>query len=280
MDMNTTTIKKIKKVFTYLLLIVIAIITLGPFLWLVGTSLKSASESVYSYPPKFIPEKATLENYLKAMESFPFFKYLLNSTIISTITVLSNIIISSLAGFALARMDFKGKNTIFILILSTMIVPFQMLMIPLYELCIKLGVENSYIGLAIPHLVTAFGIFLMRQSFLKVPKELDESAFMEGASTFTVWRKILLPVVKPSIVTLAIFSFVASWGDFLWPLIIVNNENLYTLPLGVNKLNGVFVADMKVISSGAILSIIPMLIIFLSLQKHFISGATEGALKG
>ncbi len=272
--------KIISKVLLYLLLIIIATITLGPFLWLLGTSLKSASESVYGYPPKFIPEKITFINYAKAMEAFPFFKYLFNSVFVSVITVTSNIIISSLAGFALSRIDFKGKNIIFIMILSTMIVPFQMLMIPLYELCILLGIENSYLGLAVPHLVTAFGIFIMRQAFLKVPKELDESAFIDGASTFTLWLKILLPVVKPSIVTLAIFSFVSSWGDFLWPLIIVNKENYFTLPLGVNKLNGIFVADMKIISSGAILSIIPMLIVFLSLQKYFISGATEGSLKG
>ncbi len=272
--------KLISKILLYILLIFIAIITVGPFLWLLGTSLKSASESVYGYPPKLIPEKITFSNYTKAMEGFPFFKYLLNSIFVSLITVISNVIISSLAGFALARIDFKGKNIIFILILSTMIVPFQMLMIPLYELCILLGIENSYIGLAVPHLVTAFGIFIMRQGFLKIPKELDESAFIDGASAFTVWRKILLPVVKPSIVTLAIFSFVSSWGDFLWPLIIVNNEKYFTLPLGVNKLNGIFVADMKIISSGAILSVIPMLIVFLSLQKYFISGATEGSLKG
>lgn len=270
----------LNKGLAYLLMILVACITLGPFLWLVGTSLKSGPEMVYGYPPQILPQNPTFQNYIEVTQAFPFGRYLMNSVIVSVIIVVANMIFSSLAAYPLARMDFKGKNIIFILILSTMIVPFQLLMIPLYELCINLNIQNSYIGLVIPHVVTAFGIFLMRQAFLQIPKELDESAYMDGATTLQIWWHILLPLVRPSLVTVTIFSFVGAWGDFLWPLIIVNNDSLYTLPLGVNKLNGIFVSDMKIISAGAVLSIIPMVIVFISLQKHFISGATSGAVKG
>lgn len=278
--MNKNSKEILNKILAYALFIFVACITLGPFLWLVGTSLKSSGEMVYGYPPTIIPANPTLDNYTSAMEAFPFTKYLVNSIVVSVIIVMSNLILSSLAAYPLARMDFKGKNIIFILVLSTMIIPFQLLMIPLYELCINIRIQNTIIGLVIPHVVTAFGVFLMRQAFLQIPKELDESAYIDGATSFQIWFHILLPLVKPYLVTLAIFSFVTAWGDFLWPLIIVNNESLYTLPLGVNKLNGIFVSDMRVISAGAVLSIIPMIIVFISLQKYFVSGATTGAVKG
>ncbi|QUI22961.1 carbohydrate ABC transporter permease [Vallitalea pronyensis] len=279
--MKTKQFKKVlNMVLAYGLLILIACMTLGPFLWLVGTSLKSSGEAVYGYPPMMIPDQPTLHNYVRAMDAFPFVRYLMNSVIVSLIIVVCNLVFASLAAYPLSRFNFKGKHVVFILILSTMIVPFQLLMIPLYELCFKMNLQNSYIGLVIPHAITAFSIFLMRQAFIQIPKELDESAYMDGASTFQILVHILLPLVRPSLVTLTIFNFVAAWGDFLWPLIIVNDQNLYTLPLGVNKLNGIFVSDMRVISAGAILSILPMIVVFITLQKHFVKGATAGAIKG
>ncbi len=269
-----------KKMFMYILLIIIGCVTIGPFLWLLGTSLKSTSDPIYGGLWEIFPSHPTLGNYLKMSTLFPFWNFLRNSVIVSVLAVSINIIVSSLAAYALARIPTRGSHLVFIMILSTLIIPFQLLLGPLYELCVNLGLKNTLLVLVVPHGVTGFGVFLLRQAFVSVPKELDESAFMDGASHIKVWFHILLPVIKPSLVTLAIFSFVGVWGDFLWPLMIVDNENLFTLPLGLNKLNGIFVSDMRVISAGAVMSVIPIIALFVMLQKYFIRGAVEGSVKG
>ncbi|GEN29946.1 putative chitobiose transport system permease protein [Cerasibacillus quisquiliarum] len=270
----------IKKILLYLLLIAITLFMIGPFLWLLSTALKSASENIFQYPPKLLPEEPTFSNFGKVMDVFPFWRYLLNSTIVSGLTVILNVLFCSLAAYPLARMNFKGKNTVFILILSTMMIPFQLLMIPVYILSLNLGLQNTYLGMVLPHVTTAFGVFLMRQAFMTVPYELDESARMDGANSFQIWWKVLMPLVKPSLVTLTIFTFVSAWGDFLWPLIIVNDQNMFTLPLGLNMLSGTFTSDWRLIAAGAIISMIPVIVIFLLLQRFFIGGAMKGAIKG
>lgn len=269
-----------KKILLYLLLIAITLFMIGPFLWLLSTALKSASENIFQYPPKLLPEEPTFSNFGKVMDVFPFWRYLLNSTIVSGLTVILNVLFCSLAAYPLARMNFKGKNTVFILILSTMMIPFQLLMIPVYILSLNLGLQNTYLGMVLPHVTTAFGVFLMRQAFMTVPNELDESARMDGANSFQIWWKVLMPLVKPSLVTLTIFTFVSAWGDFLWPLIIVNDQNMFTLPLGLNMLSGTFTSDWRLIAAGAIISMIPVIVIFLLLQRFFIGGAMKGAIKG
>jgi putative chitobiose transport system permease protein len=266
--------------FRYVLLLLVTLLAVGPFLWLVSTSLKSGHENIFSYPPKFIPENITLENYITVMETFPFWTYLWNSIVVAVLTVVLNIIFCSLAAYPLARMQFRGKNIVFILIISTMMIPFQLLMIPIYLMALKLGLQNTYAGLVLPHATTAFGIFLMRQAFLTIPYELDESARMDGANAFQIWWRILMPLVKPSIVTLAIFTFVMAWGDFLWPLIILNDQDMYTLPLGVNSLAGNFSSNWRLIAAGAVISVLPIIIFFALMQRHFIEGAMKGAVKG
>jgi putative chitobiose transport system permease protein len=274
----------IKKVvatgFRYVLLLLVTLLAVGPFLWLVSTSLKSGHENIFSYPPKFIPESITFENYVTVMETFPFWTYLWNSIVVAVLTVVLNIIFCSLAAYPLARMQFRGKNIVFILIISTMMIPFQLLMIPIYLMALNLGLQNTYAGLVLPHATTAFGIFLMRQAFLTIPYELDESARMDGANAFQIWWRILMPLVKPSIVTLAIFTFVMAWGDFLWPLIILNDQDMYTLPLGVNSLAGNFSSNWRLIAAGAVISVLPIIIFFAFMQRHFIEGAMKGAVKG
>ncbi|MCR8850487.1 carbohydrate ABC transporter permease [Rossellomorea sp. SC111] len=274
-------VKKMGKVvLQYATLLFVTLIMVGPFLWLLATSLKSGSENIFSYPPQFIPEKITFGNYVEVMDFFPFWRYLFNSVVVSVVTVLLNIVFCSLAAYPLARMNFRGKNIVFVLILSTMMVPFQLLMIPIYLLALDLGLQNTYAGLILPHATTAFGIFLMRQAFLTIPYELDESARMDGANAFQIWWRVLMPLVKPSLVTLAIFTFMMAWGDFLWPLIILNDTSMYTLPLGVNTLAGSFSANWRYIAAGSIISILPIIIIFFILQRHFIAGAMKGAVKG
>ncbi|UJL45396.1 carbohydrate ABC transporter permease [Virgibacillus sp. NKC19-16] len=269
-----------KKILLYTLLILVTLFMLGPFIWLFSTALKSGGENIFQYPPQIIPEQVTFTNFVKVMDTFPFWTYLLNSTIVTVLTVIFNVLFCSLAAYPLARMKFKGRNIIFILILSTMMIPFQLLMIPIYLLSLNLGLGNTYAGMILPHITTAFGVFLMRQAFTVVPKELDESARIDGANSFQIWFRILMPLVKPSMVTLAIFTFITAWGDFLWPLIIVSDQDMYTLPLGLNMLSSTFTSDWRLIAAGAIISMTPVIIFFLFLQRYFIAGVMKGAVKG
>jgi len=272
--------KVLNKSTVYFFLIFFSVIFIGPFLWLFSTSIKSPSENIFSYPPKLIPEHINLNNFVDVWNAVPLGNYFVNSIIIAIISVILNLVFSSLAAYPLARLDFKAKNFIFYLILSTMMIPFQVIMIPVFIICMKLNITNSYIGVILPTCVSAFGIFLMRQAFLEIPKELEESALIDGCSILDIWWRIMLPLVKPALATLAIFSFVGSWSDFLWPLIILKDPLKYTLPVGIAYLAGTFSANWRLIAAGSLISIIPIVIIFLFLQKFFIGGITEGAVKG
>lgn len=257
-----------------------AFVTIGPFLWLLSTALKSARDNIFSYPPSFIPQHPTLENFFRIFDSQPFFQYLGNSVLVAVLAVTLNLTFASLAAYPLARIPFKGRALIFALLLASMMIPFQLLMIPVYELAISLGLQNTYVGLVLPHACTAFGVFFMRQAFLGVPRAIEEAAIMDGVSRFRIWWHIMLPLVKPSLATLAIFTFIAVWGDFLWPLIIVDQPALFTLPLGVNRLASAFSLDWRLVAAGAIFSILPILIFFTFTQRYFIEGAMKGAVKG
>lgn len=262
------------------MLVFFAIVFSGPFLWLLSTALKSSDENIFSYPPKLIPEHITFSNFTEVWNAIPMGTYFLNSTIVAIVSIILNLVFSSLAAYPLARMDFKGKNVFFYLILSTMMIPFQVIMIPIFIICMKLNLTNTYLGLILPTSVSAFGIFLMKQAYAEVPKELEETALIDGCNPFQIWWKIIIPLTKPAMATLAIFSFVASWSDFLWPLIILKDTSKYTLPVGISYLAGAFSANWRLISAGSVISILPILIIFLFLQRFFIDGSTEGAVKG
>ena len=213
-------------------------------------------------------------------------RYFINSMIVAGGTVLLNLILSSLAAYPLARMEFKGKKITFFAILATIMVPFQAIMLPVYLITLKLHLVDSvsdtmgYIGLIMPFAVSAFGIFLMRQAFLGIPREMEEAAIVDGCNVFQVFWKVLLPMVKPSLAVLAIFTFIGSWGEFLWPSIVLTKEAMYTLPVGVNNLQGMFSSNWRYIAAGSIISTIPIIIFFLAMQKYFISGENEGAVKG
>ncbi|MBC6402155.1 MAG: carbohydrate ABC transporter permease [Hyphomonadaceae bacterium] len=264
----------------YAVLLAVACAFIGPFLWLLSTAMKSGAENIFESPPQFIPKAPTLENFGRVFESLPFVTYFFNSAIVASVAVICNLLFCSLAAYPLARMSFAGKNAIFLILISTMMLPFQLLMIPLYSIAVTLGLNNSFFGLIIPHACTAFGIFLMRQAFLAVPHQLEESAHIEGVNRFQIWWYIMLPLVRPTLATLAVFTFIGVWGDFLWPLIILDDQSKYTLPLGVNKLAGTFGKDWRLVAAGAILSVIPTIAVFLFTQRFFISGALKGAVKG
>lgn len=277
---------KFKNITTHMFLIFMTIISIGPFVWLISTALKSQGENIFAYPPQFIPESITFENFVGVWNQAPFLQYFMNSFIVAIFTILLNLIFSSLAAYPLARMDFKGKDFAFYAVLSTIMVPFQVIMIPVYLMVLRLNLVDSisstagYLGLILPFAVNAFGIFLMRQAFLTIPKELEEAAIIDGCNIFQVWWRVLLPLVKPSLATLAIFTFVGAWGEFLWPSIVLTKQDMFTLPVGLNHLQGMFSANWRYIAAGAIISIIPILTFFLALQKYFVSGQTQGAVKG
>ena len=277
---------KLKNIFIHIILISVCILSLVPLLWLLSTALKGRSENIFAYPPVFIPRDFTLDNFKEVLRLVPIVKYVINSFIVAISTVFLNVILSALAAYPLARMNFKGKKIAFFAILATIMVPFQTIMLPVYIISLKLHLCDNYsdlmgyLGLIMPFAVNAFGIFLLRQAFLTIPKEIEESAVIDGCNSFQIFYKLLLPMVKPSLALLAIFTFIGSWGEFLWPSIILTNENLYTLPVGINNLSSAFSADYRLVAAGSIVSIIPIIIFFLALQKYFISGTNEGAVKG
>lgn len=267
-------------------LIILSFLSLFPLLWLISTALKGVDENIFSYPPNFIPKQFTLDNFKGVWNQIPFLLYFLNSFVVAAFTVILNLIFSSMAAYPLARMNFKGKGLIFSLILATIMIPFQAIMLPVYLIVLKLhlvdayGIAMGYMGLILPFAVNAFGIFLMRQAFLSIPKEMEEAAFIDGCSIFNIWKNILLPMTSPTLAVLAIFTFIGSWGEFLWPSIVLTKKALYTLPVGVNDLQGMFSANWRYIAAGSIISIIPIIIFFIAMQKYFISGQNEGAVKG
>ena len=253
---------KTKNIVSHLLLIILTIISLLPFIWLVSTSLKSIDENIFLYPPTLIPEHFTLESYFGVWNQIPFMLYIFNSLVVAGATIFLNLLLS-----------------------STIMVPFQVIMIPIYLIVLKLKLIdsispiNGYLGLILPFAVNAFGIFLMRQAYLGIPKEMDEAAIMDGCNSFQLWYKVLLPMTKPALATLAIFTFVGCWGEFLWPSIVLSKQTMFTLPVGINHLQGMFSSNWRYIAAGSVISTIPILIFFLALQKYFISGQNQGALK-
>lgn len=260
-------------------LLVATTLTIGPFLWLLSTSFKGSQETILGQSATLWPSQPTWDNYLQVFATQPMGTYFFNSLSVAMIAVSCNLLLCSLAAYPLARIDFKGRSWIFIGLLATMMLPFQLLMIPLYDLALRLGLHNTTLGLVLPHACTAFGIFYMRQAFMAVPAALEEVALMEGVSRLQLWRHVMIPLVRPALATLAVFSFVAVWGDFLWPLILLDEPQRYTLPLGVNRLVNAFALDWRWVAAGAITALMPVLVVFSLSQRFFIEGALKGALK-
>lgn len=270
----------------YTFLTLLALAAVGPFLWLLSTALKSSHENIFQYPPQFIPQTPTLQNFGAVWEKVPMLSYFTNSLAVAALTVILNLVMSVLAAYPLARMSFPGKNLVFLAILTTMMIPFQVLMIPLYLMMLNLsltdafGTINGWIGLSIPFAISGFGIFFIRQALVILPKELEESATLDGCTHWqTLWH-VLLPLVRPSLATLAVFTFMTSWGEFLWPSILLSEPENFTLPVGLVQLQGMFSANWRLIAAGALLAMIPVLVFFLVLQRYFIQGALAGSVKG
>ena len=253
---------------------------LFPLLWLISTALKSSSENIFQFPPQLLPTQPTFQNFVQVWQTNPFGQYLFNSTLVAVLTVGLNLLFCALAAYPLARLEFRGRELIFSGIISTIMIPFQIVMIPLYILTVQLSIRNTYIGLIFPEIASAFGIFLLRQAFQGVPKEMEEAARIDGCSELGLWWFVMLPAIQPALVTLAIFVFIGSWSDFLWPLIVLDRPELYTLPLGVATLAGTFSLDWRLIAAGSVISIAPVLLFFLVLQRYIVPTETASGVKG
>ena len=263
-----------------LLLLVVALVVLIPLLWLLSTSLKGPAEDIFVSPPSLLPSQPSLQAYGTLFSQSPMGRYLLNSTVVSAFAVMANLLFCSLAAFPLARMRFRGRGIVLAVVVATILIPFQVVMIPLYLLMVQLGLRNSLIALILPNAATAFGIYLLRQSFLGVPKELEEAARMDGCSALGEWWNVLIPAARADLITLAMFVFIGTWSDFLWPLVILDDPQLYTLPLGLQQLSSSFSLDWRLVAAGAMVSILPVLALFVFLQRYILPSASGDAVKG
>ena len=261
-------------------LLLLALAMLVPLLWLVSTSLKGPAENIFSSPPALLPAQPSLAAYGQLFSSNPMGTYLLNSTLVSGLAVVCNLLFCSLAAYPLARLRFRGRGLMLALVVATILIPFQVVMIPLYLLMVQLGLRNTLLALVIPQAATAFGIFLLRQSFVGVPAELEEAARIDGCSPLGEWWNVMIPAAKADLITLAMFVFIGTWSDFLWPLVILDDPELYTLPLGLQQLASSFSLDWRLVAAGSVVSILPVLAAFIALQRHILPNASGDAVKG
>ncbi|MBU7592694.1 carbohydrate ABC transporter permease [Metabacillus halosaccharovorans] len=259
------------KIGNHILLIFGAFIMIVPFLWMVSTSLKTFGESM-KVPPTILPKEWKFENYAEVFESVNFVKYYINTIALTLGRTIAQLFLCSLAAFAFARLTFPFKNTIFIAILSVLMVPPQVILIPNYAILTQLGWIDTFYALIVPGMFSAFGVFLLRQFFMGIPKELDEAATMDGCSLFGIYWRIILPNATPALIALGIFTILAAWNDFLWPLVMTSSENMRVLSVGIAAFQGQYSTDYPLLMAGAVLSTIPMLIMFILFQKHLISG--------
>jgi len=261
----------------YLFLCALVIVFIGPFFWLLSIALRG-SGNIYSL--RLVPEDLTFSNFTETWTKFNLQRPFLNSVIVALAVVFLNIFLCSLAAYPLARLEFPGRQVVFFLILSTMMIPFQLYMIPLLLTCRRIGLDNSLLGIILPASVGAFGIYLIKQYYHTIPGDLEEAARIDGAGELSIWWQIMFPLTKPALATLAIFVFVGNWSSFLWPLIITDREELYTLPVAIAKLSGAFIDKTQYLAAGSIIAITPVILLFLFLQRYFISGISLGAVKG
>ena len=262
------------------LLILLALLVLVPLLWLVSTSLKGPSEDIFSSPPALLPAEPSLEAYVRLFQDNPLTTYLLNSTVVSVLAVLANLLFCSMAAYPLARMRFTGRGLVLGLVVATILIPFQVVMIPLYLLMVQLGLRNTLVALVIPQAATAFGLYLLRQSFLGVPVELEEAARIDGCSRLGEWWNVMIPAARADLITLGMLVFIGTWSDFLWPLVILDDPGLYTLPLGLQQLSSSFSLDWRIVAAGSVVSILPVLVLFVLLQRFILPSASGDAVKG
>jgi len=283
----------LKPTFLHLVLAAGALTTIVPFLWMISTSLKPESE-IFRFPPVWVPSLWKWDNYADAMKAAPFGRYFLNTIIYSVAITASNLLFCSMAAYAFARLRFRGRNLLFILVLGTMMIPGQVTMVPVFIMLKRWpllggndllgvgghGLLNTYTGLVLPGAVGAFGIFLLRQFFMTLPRELEDAARIDGCSEVGIYWRIILPLSKPAMATLGIFTFTAAWNEFLWPLLIMSKESMKTLQVGLQVFQTQYTTRWDLLMAGTVVVTLPVLIIFLFGQRYFTRGIALSGIKG
>ncbi|MGN0336843.1 MAG: carbohydrate ABC transporter permease [Lachnospiraceae bacterium] len=270
---------KLAYVPVFLLLAVLAVLVLLPVLWMLFSAFKPEKE-IISWPPTFFPASVTLQNFIDVQDRIHISRYILNSVIYAGGTTFLAVIVNSMAGYAYAFYEFKGKTGMFLMTLATMMVPFQVIMVPLFLVVFKMGMYDSYWGLIIPRVAVAGSIFMMRAAFSGIPKELAEAARIDGLSEFGIFWRIMMPQVKPAAITLIILSINGSWNDLLWPMIITSRTEMRTLANGLALFIGQNTIEYGAAFAGALISLLPMFVLYLFGQKYFVEGMAGAGLKG
>jgi multiple sugar transport system permease protein len=263
---------------TYAVLLAGAVVMLLPFAWMLSTSFKGG-EAIFVMPPQLVPEAPTLANYERIFGTMPMGQFLINSIFVSVTSTVIMVLNCAMAGYAFARIRFPGREIIFYAYLATLMIPQQVTLVPLFVLMTWLGWGNTYQALILPASFGAFGTFLLRQFFLKLPREVEEAAFVDGAGYVRIFFTIGLQLARPALATLAVFSFMASWNAFLWPLIITSNQSMMTLPVGLSFLNGRYGTDWAVLMAGAVIGTLPIIAVYVFAQKYIIQGLATTGLK-
>ena len=260
------------------LLTLIAAVTLFPLVWMLAVSLMSPGEAS-TYPPPLLPRQATLANYRELFAHAGMGRYLFNSIVLAAGATAVSLLFNVAAGYAFAKLRFPGRTGLFRLMLGALVIPSQVAMVPLFLLLKQMGLINTYGGVIVPAMASIFGIFLVRQYALSIPDDLLDAARIDGASEFHIFRAIVIPVLKPIIVTLAVFTLLGTWNDFMWPLIVLSDQDLYTLPVALASLSREHVADNELMMAGAVVTTLPVLALFLLLQRYYVQGLMAGSVK-
>lgn len=272
--------ERIKTLIAYLLLLTGAVSMLVPFLWMLLTSLMPSSQ-IFAYPPVIIPKPVMFSNYTDVAKTIPIAQYFFNSALVALLTTAGQIVIASMAAYAFARLKFRGRDFLFFVVLATMMIPPQVNIVPLFFIMREFHWIDTYYALVVPGLFGGFGIFLLRQWFKGLSQELEESAKIDGCNPFQTFTKVILPLSFPALATLGIFTFISSWNNFLWPLIVTNSDQMRTLPVGIAIFKGSFreTTEWGQLMACAVISVIPVIGVFLLGQKYFIKGIMTGGVK-
>lgn len=264
----------------YALLVLVVVISVGPFLWQLSTSVKSVNENIYSFPPHFWPEHFTWSAYARVSRVIPIFKYAWHSVIVAAVSVIGNVLLATLAGYAISCIRFRGKRIVMAVLLSTLVLPGEVTLTSQYLVIKNLGLANSLAGVAIPGVVGAINVLLMATACRAVPEAVLDAATVDGANTWQKIRHIVWPNVKGMASVVAVFAFIGAWDDFLWPLIVLNDPDKYTLTVGMNYLHSTMSTDPREVAAGTIIALVPIIVIFASMQKVFFRGVESGGVKG
>ncbi|WP_251095906.1 carbohydrate ABC transporter permease [Streptomyces sp. Caat 7-52] len=267
-------------VWRYLLLLAVLALTVGPFLWQLSTSLKGPTEDIYGSPPRFLPAHPTLHNYTRVADTIPVWDYALNSLKVAAANVVANCVGSALAGYALARLRYRGRRVTTLVFVLAMLVPVEGIVIAQFTTMRELGLNNTLIGVVLPGAIGAMNVLLMRNAFRNLPYEIEEAAYVDGANVWQRFLRVALPSVKGTVAVVAIFAFMGAWDDFLWPLIVLSDPSKFTLTIGLDYLHGTFANDERLVAAGTVFAVAPLIALFACLQRYFFRGVGEGAVKG